>query len=167
MYDNKNTEIEKLYSKYSDDLYKYIVFICKDTNCANDILQNTFLNLIKKFSTFKNKSSIKTWLFAIARNECYQFFRKNKSFISIDEIENIYLDTNIKIEDSLIEAEQVKLILNFIKDLKEEIRSLMILRLIHNMSYSEISEILDKREVWARVTFLRTKKKLLEILGDD
>lgn len=83
------------------------------------------------------------------------------------EIENIYLDTNIKIEDSLIEAEQVKLILNFIKDLKEEIRSLMILRLIHNMSYSEISEILDKSEVWARVTFLRTKKKLLEILGDD
>lgn len=74
--------------------------MCKDTSRANDILQNTFLNVVKNFSSFKNKSSIKTWLFSIAKNECYQSFRKTKNIKFLHDIENVV--ANVSVEDIVI-----------------------------------------------------------------
>lgn len=145
-------------------MYKYIIFICGNEAIANDILQSTFLNVVKSFSTFKNKSSIKTWLFTIARNECYQFFRRNKQIQTIYDIEN--LCTDISLEDTVIRDDELKQILNIINTFDDEIKSLIILRVVNNLSYNEISNILNRTEVWARVNFLRTKKKIIERLGD-
>ncbi len=157
-------EVEELYIKYSDDVYKYILCICRDSDKANDILQNTFLNVLKGLKGFKNNSSIKTWIFTIARNECYKFLKKNKNFVPLEE--NILL-SNSNIENDLITQSNIKLILAFINKLDEDLRNLMILRLINELSYLEIADIIGRNEVWGRVNFLRTKKKIIEMIGAD
>lgn len=162
---NVAKEVERLYIVYSDDIYRYIIFICKDSNKANDILQNTFLNVFKGIKDFKNNSSIKTWLFTIARNECYKFLKKNKEFVSINECENISYDDE-KIENYIIKNDEVRLILKTINSFDEELRTLMVLRLVNELSYIEIANILNRTEVWARVNFLRAKKRIINLTGD-
>ncbi len=55
-----------------------------------------------------------------------------------------------------------------IHDLNEPVREVMYLRLISNLSFAEIGEIIGKTENWTRVTFFRGKQKIVkEILKDE
>ena len=62
-------EISQLYDLYSKEIYKFIISITKSHEVAEDIMQNTFISAIKSIKTFKGHSSVKTWLFGIAKNE--------------------------------------------------------------------------------------------------
>ena len=61
-----------------------------------------------------------------------------------------------------------KEILQLIHDMNEPMREVMYLRLVSNLSFSEIGEIIGKTENWTRVTFFRGKQKIVkEILKDE
>ena len=62
-------DINKLYDIYAKDIYKFIMSIALNHEIAEDIMQSTFLSAIKSIHTFKGHSSVKTWLFGIAKNE--------------------------------------------------------------------------------------------------
>lgn len=82
-----------------------------------------------------------------------------------DHQENISIEDNdIEIEDRKkvnVQWEQ-KEILQLIHDMKEPVREVMYLRLISNLSFAEIGEIVGKTENWTRVTFFRGKQKIVE-----
>ena len=59
--------IDQLYRLYAKELYWFIFSICKDTDLSDDILQTTFVEAIKSIEKFKGQSSVKTWLFSIAK----------------------------------------------------------------------------------------------------
>lgn len=61
-------EIEKLYMDYKDDVYRYLVSLTKNPDLSEDLLSETFVSAISSISNFKGQSSVKTWLFSIARN---------------------------------------------------------------------------------------------------
>ena len=69
--------------------------------------------------------------------------------------------------DSYEKREQVSKILKYIDNLEEPHRSLMVFRLINDLTFREIAIILGKTESWARVTFMRDKHKLLEDLKEE
>ena len=79
-------------------------------------------------------------------------------------------DCVLEIEDKReinVQWEQ-KEILQLIHDMNEPIREVMYLRLISNLSFAEIGEIIGKTENWTRVTFFRGKQKIVkEILKDE
>ena len=70
-------------------------------------------------------------------------------------------------EKQLCLKEEIEDVIEFILKENEPIRSLLILRLIEERSFKNISDILDKSEVWCRVTFYRTKKKLIDLLENE
>ncbi len=53
-------------------------------------------------------------------------------------------------------------ILRYIHALKEPVREVMYLRLVGNLSFAQVGEILGKSENWARVNFYRGKRKIVE-----
>lgn len=151
-------EIEKLYYCYYDELYFYIIKIGVDKESAHDIIQNTFVQAIKSIEGFKGKSSIKTWLFAIARNESYNYFRKNKRNLNIEEIKESHSVEEKDCTDSMLARE----ILQNIKGLKSPLKEIMQLRLIHGMSFKEIGLRVGKSENYCRVNFFRMKEKIVK-----
>jgi RNA polymerase sigma-70 factor, ECF subfamily len=70
-----------LYLKYSDLLFAYILHhLDKDKDVAFDIWQETWVVFVEKINDFQNKSSIFTWLCAIAKNKISDYYRNTKKW---------------------------------------------------------------------------------------
>ena len=100
-----------------------------------------------------------TWLCGIAQNLWLKYLRDNKSFEDLSNYEDML--TISSAEDELfIQWENVE-ILKSLHNLDEPMREVMYLRLIGEISFSQIGEIIGKSENWARVNFYRGKKEYL------
>lgn len=149
--------IELLYRLYAKDLYNFILSICKDKNLSDDILQTTFVEAIKSIEGYKGQSSVKTWLFSIAKYQCYQHLKKKKIYVNIDYYNPISQDSVI---DTTITNIRSQDIMKHINDLDEPNRSIVILRIIGEYSFLEIGKLIGKSENYCRVTFYRLKNKI-------
>lgn len=68
--------IGDLYVQYYDEIYRYIYLFTLNRYDTEDILHNTFVKVMQGINSFKGKSDVKTWLLAIAHNECVNHFKK-------------------------------------------------------------------------------------------
>lgn len=74
-------ETQKIWNKFGDELYFFILKKVKDKNATNDIFQNTFLKIHDKLSSLKKEEKVKAWIFQIARNEIVNHFHKEAIYI--------------------------------------------------------------------------------------
>lgn len=74
-------------AEYGNYLYSYATFRVRDKEVAEDLVQETFLAALESFSSFKNKSSFKTWLTAILKNKILDYFKLEKRTIPISSLE--------------------------------------------------------------------------------
>ena len=112
---------------------------------------------MKGLGNFRGDSNIRTWLFTIARNECIRY-PKSKTILLNDQVTtNIH---SLCIEDSYCNKEMTTYIMNYISACDEPIKSLFALRL-QGRTFVEIGAILEKSDVWCRVTYMRRKNELL------
>lgn len=154
--------VEQLYYEYSDGVYRYLLSMCRNPQAAEDILQSTFLKVMGGIAGFRGDCTVKTWIFTIARNEYFRYFRKTPSHVPLDETVPAAGD----LAQDYGDREQIRRIFRYMEDLEEPQRTLMSLRILGGLSFAEISVILGKSEVWARVTFMRCKNKLLDQLEE-
>lgn len=160
-----NYEMEELYFKYYADVYRYVCLLNFNTSYSEDIVQNTFEKALRGLAGFRGDSSVKTWLYTIARNESIRFSQKHPQNTSLSEID--LMDMNVYIEDSICTKETAKEVLLFIAKLEEPKRSLLVLRLLQEKRFIDIGKIIDKSDTWCRVTFMREKNKLLKQLEGE
>ena len=157
-------EIVRLYSEYKADLYHYLLGLTHDATIADDLLSDTFLKAIISLPTFRGESSIKTWLFGIARNLWLQHLKKQKPTVSIDELPNIAIHGDFLQEVVLHElAARAELLLA-----ERDSRSRAVFKMrMDGYSYRTIAENLDISESTARVIEFRTRKWLQAILAKE
>lgn len=144
-----NAVYEVLLKKYLKPVYNFLRTFVGDPAVLDDLTQETFIKAWKNIRRFDRKRNFKTWLFAIAKNTAYDFFKKKKTipFSSFfDEEGNNYLenmpDSQI-LPDELLAAADIEK--NFEKKLRElsgPYREILTLRYGEDFSLSEISEII-------------------------
>lgn len=102
------------------------------------------------------------WLCQIGKNIWYDQCRKNKRLKAIED--NKFINNNLAYttEELVIEEEEKIMLYKKIQKLDEKTREVMYLRLTGELTFKEISNILDKTENWVRVIFYRGKNKLKE-----
>ena len=81
--------------------------------------------------------------------------------IPLEEIENSILIED-SIEEIICDNEEKIMLLKEIQKLDEATRNVMYLRILGNLEYNEIADIVNKTPNWARVTFFRGKEKIKE-----
>ena len=155
--------LEEIYEMYSRKVYLFLLSKTNNEQLAEELTQETFFQAVQCIDQFQGNSSILTWLCAIAKNVWLKYLRKHQEILSIE-------DVILEIEDKKeihIPWEQ-KEILQLIHNMKEPVREVMYLRLISNLSFAEIGEIIGKTENWTRITFFRGKQKIVkEMLRDE
>ena len=67
---------EKMYNKYVNIVYSYLLTRCSNQDDVIDILQETFISIWKCCSSYQNQSKLTTWIIGIARNKLNDHFRK-------------------------------------------------------------------------------------------
>lgn len=155
--------LKKIYEEYKQDVFKYLVSLTHDTSLSEDLVSETFLGALKSLHKFKGESSIKTWLFSIARNKWYEYLRKEKSNISIDDLAYNYILSESDLDDVLIKKELYNKIINLLKSEPPRTEDIILMR-IKGYSYFEIGKKHNISESSARVIDYRAKKKIKEIL---
>lgn len=155
-------KIEKIYREYYDTVFKYLFCLTHDKELSEDLVQETFVRMIKNIDKFEGKSKLSSWLCEIAKNLWIDYLRKNKRKVELNENEELNIQSEQNIENEYIERENENKVFEKIKALDEISQKVMYLRVKGEMSFKEIGDILGKSENWARVTFYRAKQKVKE-----
>lgn len=157
--------MDEIYSKYGDIVYKYVFCLTRNEDITEEIVQETFVVAIKDIKKFRGECKISSWLCQISKYIWYKKLKKEK------QNKEIPLDT---LQDSLVMEESIEEnlcnkankihLFKKLQNLDEDTRNVMYLRIFGNFEYSEIAEIMNKTSNWARVVFFRGKQKLKEEL---
>ena len=75
------TVLEKLFRIYWKEICMYYYGLCHDMSLSEDLSSEVFLEAVKSLPSFHGNSSIRTWLYGIARNRWYLYLRRNKTQI--------------------------------------------------------------------------------------
>lgn len=80
---------------HQDRLYTSMVRVVGNTERARDVVQDTFIQAIEKFSRFDGKSQFFTWLYRIAFNRAMTLFRKDRGELSLDPLSSEERDDSL------------------------------------------------------------------------
>lgn len=159
----KNKAFKTLLDLYQERLYWHIRKIVITHENANDVLQNTFIRVYRSIKTFKEKSSLLTWMYRIAYNESIRFIEKSNKMrlVSIDEIpsKNYELAT----EDIYFDGDAVQVKLHkIIAELTEKQRLVFQMKYFDNLSFKQIAEISAISESTLKSSYYTAVKKIEE-----
>lgn len=153
--------MDEEYSKYADMVYKFLLSLCNHAELAEELTQETFYQAMKSSGRFDGSCKVSTWLCQIAKHLWYQELAKQGRNTTTPLDENMHSDT-VSFEDILcVQAEKMELFKN-IHHLDGTAKEVLFLRITGAFSFREIGEIFGKTENWARVTFYRTKQKIVK-----
>lgn len=139
-----------LWDEITPRLYGYLLNTLRDRALAEDILQATWLKAIEALPKFQQRNvQISSWLFAIARNECRQHWRKSNREISFDTAIH-----ELPGKDDLGSQNKI-LVEQILAPLSEDDRELIRLRYIADLSLNEIAKILSINFIAVRVRLHR------------
>lgn len=147
-------------NKYERKILNLLYTLTKgDIETARELTQETFLKFIRASGLLKGESSIGTWLYRVAYNTFLDFKKKNK--IQSTELDERSYETK---EYNIEEVITNKTIYEYLKFLKKEQATSLILFYYHDLSIKEISEILKTSESNVKILLFRGKENLRKIL---
>ena len=144
-------------------VYSYVLNLVKNPSAAEEITQNTFMKAMTARASHKRQSSEYTWLCAIAKNLCMDYFRTGEKTAKLTDISESPADHR-RMEDDLVARESSFTIHKILHNLEEPYKEVFELRVFGELSFAEIAEIFSRTESWARVTYHRAKLKIKERL---
>ena len=154
-------DIEEIYRKYAPYVRNYILGLCKNPDIADDITAEVFCKAIENIDSFTGRR-IQTWLCAIARNTYIDYVKKAeyKNHHLSEEMEDNIEDTCETVEELFLRKNDRVNLYKQIQRLDVQMKDVVYLRILGELSFKEIAQICGKSENWARVTFYRSKNKL-------
>lgn len=154
--------MEELYREYGKIVYHFLLSICHDAQLAEELTQETFLQAFLSLERFDGSCKISVWLCQIAKHLFYQHLGKTGREIPTDQTQMPEEKTSSdNVEQSAIAKLELMDVLREMQKLAPQMREVIYLRVMGQLSFKEIGEIVGRSENWARVTFYRGKEQLL------
>ena len=158
--------IEALVHRYETDVFRLALSILGENVEANEVTQETFIAALKSLRMYQARTSFKAWLFTIAVNISRSHLRKRKVLErltrTLTAVFQVDLQRQVLPEDKVIQNEAEAVIWNSLNMLDEKHRMIVVLRYFHDLSISEISEILSVNEgtIHSRLHTARDKLRI-------
>jgi len=73
-----------LYGKYKGFVYTVIKFFLEGRDGAEDLFQQTWIEIFKNAESFKGNSGFSTWIYSVTRNVVFNHFKKTRAFPSVN-----------------------------------------------------------------------------------
>ena len=157
---------EKLIELYEDELARFIYVMVGNSCEVKNLTIETFGELAVTGKNFNGKSSLKTYLFAIAKNVTYKYIKmqKKNEYISFDEIANMIYDAQETPHALLERNEEKSLLYDAMSKIKKEHREVLELIYLNNMSYKQVANIIGKNENATKQLIYRAKLSLQKVM---
>jgi RNA polymerase sigma-70 factor (ECF subfamily) len=171
-------EFARLVDTYSSSIYRLGLKMLGNSQDAEDVLQNTFMNALLHLSSFEGRSSIATWLYRIAANEALMLIRKRKPEVSLEQetqqaeaesLEDVkpsvFADWSSLPETELLSNEGKELLDAAIQNMPEKLRIVFVLRDIEGLSINETAAAVNLTETNVKTRLVRARMYLRERLS--
>jgi RNA polymerase sigma-70 factor (ECF subfamily) len=134
-----------IFNRYGRPVLSFINNLVHNSDLAEDLAQETFVRAHKNLGGLRDEIKISTWLFGIARNvvrESVRQARRNDKKVGLDEPESLRIESKgVLPEGAMLNRELTDTIQNALLELDEDKRLVFSLKIFHEKSYEEISEI--------------------------
>ena len=158
--------MKSVYETYSDGVYKFAKSWLADPFDASDIVHETMLAVWKQADRFHGRSSLKSWIYAIARNKAVDHNRKKGRSTTVAEMPE-QVDDALGPSASLAALQDANRMRAAIAQLKETHRSVIHLAFFEELPYAEIAEIEGVPVGTVKTRVMHAKSKLQHILARE
>lgn len=171
-------DMEQIYRQHFHTVYRYLRFLTgQNDSLAEELCQETFYQAVKSIHRYRGECAVSTWLCQIARHVWMHELRKKKYRRETSLEQSLeqnpgdficrYLVSRYDTEQSALNHINSQKALAAIRELSPIVCQVLLYRLVGELSFQEIGDILGQTENWARVTFFRGRKKLKEALEHE
>ena len=153
-----HTEYQRLATLYLDTIYRVALNGCKNHADAEDVVQNTFLKLLRAENEFTDDDHVRKWLLRVAINECNSLWRSpwKKHTTSLDELST----------EPIFTSPEKSALYHAVMKLPVKYRQVIHLYYYEGYSVREIAELLRISETAVQTRLLRARKQLKESLKE-
>jgi len=143
-FETKKYGFNLLVKHYQQRVYWHIRKMVVDHNDTDDIMQEVFIKVWNNIDKFREDSSLFTWVYRIATNECLSFLKKKKRrfFLPIHDVNNELTDMLSNNENVLIDGDTIEIKLQkALLQLPDKQRIVFNMKYFEEMSFKQIADI--------------------------
>ena len=155
-------DFESVYNEYFKDVYRCLRALGADEPLAEELTQETFFKALKALDRFDGSKNIRAWLFTIARNAFYSYYRGRKRLAEAEPPERP--SPAPEPEEALADREQAAMIHRCLHEMAEPYKEVFTLRVLGELSFEQIGSLFGKSAGWARVVYYRARREIREYL---
>ena len=164
---------EVILSRYERPIFSFIFHFFQNQALCEDLTQETFLRAFRFIRSFRTSEKLSTWLFSIAKNLCFDEYRRMGKGTAVD-LDSVDAD-GLPAEglsagdplDASIRLQEDELLHRSIARLPEKHRTCIILFYFNELSYEEISRVMNTSMSNTKILLFRGKKALAEFYREE
>ncbi len=165
--------IAEAYDTYAMPLYSYCRSLLREPEDAADAVQDTFLIATAKLGGLRDPGKLRSWLYAVARNECYRRLRSGEATSALDEAVDMpaaaggHASTaeSVDVASAVERAEVHQLVRDAINGLNPGEQDVIQLSLVQGLDHDELADALGVSRNHAHALQSRARSQLERSLG--
>lgn len=165
--DGEDEGFAEIVRETSDSLLYFVLGLVKNSWIAEDIVSDTFAELIFRRKRFRGDSALKTYLFAIGRNRAIDYIRKTSRELSVPDFTAEAASDSETLEARIITGERNRQLHAAMGELCEDYRQVLYLVYFEDMSAEAAARVMKRSRKQTENLIYRAKKALRAILEAD
>lgn len=167
---------QQLVMAYEKQVFNLCLRMCGNREDAKDLAQEAFIKAWRGLRFYQFEAAFSTWLYRLTSNVCIDYLRREKRRPTVSltpEDENQehpeaeIADPAPLPEEQVLHREREELVAWAMNQLDEEFRQVLTLRVIENLTYEEIGQIMELKEGTVKSRLARARLKLKKILRES
>ncbi len=159
-----NLAMRVLYARHHLRAFRFLQRLLRDEALAEDALSEVFLDVWRQAGSFEGRSSVSTWLLAMARNKAWSALRKRRESALDEGVAEAMEDEGDDPEVQLQKSDKGAAIRACMEKLSPEHREVLDLVYYHETSVEEVAMIVQIPENTVKTRLFHARKKLAELL---
>jgi RNA polymerase sigma-70 factor (ECF subfamily) len=156
--DAKQLRFERLIAPWRDDLFRYVMWLCRDSHLADDVVQETMLRAFRGLDSLRDESVVKTWLLTIARREHARVYER-KRFETRDIDDLTHAEAALIASGHDTDVDDMR---RAIFQLDDDYREPLVLQVLMGLTTEEIAQTMEIRQGAVLTRLHRARRKLIE-----
>ncbi|MGV6871426.1 sigma-70 family RNA polymerase sigma factor [Pseudochelatococcus sp. B33] len=155
--------MKALFTAHHLRVYRFVLRLVQRPDIAEDVTAEVFVDVWRQAADFEGRSSLATWLIAIARNKALSALRKRQEAPLDDDFAQTVVDLGDTPEVTVQKANKAEVLRACLRRLTTEQREVMELVYYQERSVSDVGRILGIPENTVKTRMFHARKRLAEL----
>jgi RNA polymerase sigma factor (sigma-70 family) len=165
--DGDSRALDALFDRHASGVHAFLARMVQDRALADDLLQTTFLSVVRSADRYQRGLKVVPWLLTIAGNAARDTLRRKRLQVEVMSDEEDGSLPDAAVEPAMSDPGQRRRIEQAFSKLPAQQRECVVLHKLEGLSFEQIAQMLDISETAARIRAHRGYERLRELLGEE